>query len=179
MVKNNLIWIDLEMTGLDPDIDQIIEIATVITDKNLKILCEGPSLAIAQNKLVLNSMNEWNKDIHKKNGLLKLVKKSDVNLKKAELLTINFIKQWVLEKKSPMCGNSISTDKIFLRKYMPQLLSYFHYRSIDVSTIKELIKMWDIKNCHYTKKISCHRALDDIYESIKELVFYKKLFFKL
>lgn len=179
MNENNLIWIDLEMTGLNPIKDKIIEIATLITDFNLKILDEGPEIAIKQNKSTLHSMHEWNKNINHKNGLLNLVKKSKINTKQAELMTINFIKKWVPEKASPICGNSISNDKHFLQKYMPKLLSYFHYRCIDVSTIKELIRIWKIKKYKYIKKLSEHRAMNDIKESVKELIFYKKNFFNL
>lgn len=174
--KENLIWIDLEMTGLNPKKDYIIEIATVVTDKHLNILKIGPDLVIKQNNLILNSMNEWNKSIHTKSGLIKIVKNSICTIKSAEQQTINFLEKIVPINVSPMCGNSISNDRIFLGKYMPELLSYFHYRSIDVSSLKELVRIWKPNIAIKFKKKSCHRALKDIYESINELIFYRKHF---
>lgn len=177
--KNNLIWIDLEMTGLNIYKDHIIEIATLITDINLKILDKGPCLVIKQKKSVLHEMNNWNKQIHTESGLIKLIKKSNCTLSNAEKQTINFLKKWVPKKISPMCGNSISNDRLFLNKYMPELLSYFHYRSIDVSTIKELVRLWNPKISNNIKKNNTHRALDDIYESINELMFYRENFIRI
>lgn len=174
--KNNLIWIDLEMTGLNPEKHKIIEISVVITNQYLKILSIGPLIQIYQNKNILSIMNQWNKKIHKKNNLINKVKNSQFNENKAEIEILKFIQQWVPKKKSPMCGNTISQDRRFLFKYMSKLESYFHYRHIDVSSIKELIKRWNpeiIKK--YTKK-KTHTALFDIYNSINELKFYKNFF---
>lgn len=174
--KNNLIWIDLEMTGLNVESDAIIEIATVITDKNLNILAEGPSLAIHQSNNILDNMNDWCIEQHGKSGLTQSVKNSDITLKEAEQQTINFLQQWVKEGASPMCGNSICQDRRFLAKYMPQLEQFFHYRHIDVSTIKELAVRWT--ELAEIKKDSNHLALDDIYDSINELKYYKEYFIK-
>lgn len=175
--KNNLIWLDLEMTGLDPFKDRILEIATIITDKNLKILAEGPNIAIYQINSILSSMNDWNINIHNKNGLLNRVKTSSYNETRAEQETLKFLKKWSLKNTSPICGNSIYNDRFFLLQYMPKLFSYFHYRSIDVSSIKELFKLWNNnKNINFLK-IKKHTAKHDIYESINELKFYRKNFF--
>lgn len=175
--KNNLIWIDLEMTGLDINKDQIIEIATLITDKHLNILDIGPDLVISQNNKILDSMNQWNKNTHSKSGLLKLVKESVCTLKQAEIKTIDFLKKWVIPNSSPMCGNSIYHDRLFLNKYMPNLFLYFHYRSIDVSTVKSLIEFWKPELFNKIKKINKHRAMSDITESLNELIFYRKYIF--
>lgn len=177
--KNNLIWIDLEMTGLNPNKDHIIEIATLVTNNNLEILEKGPCLAIYQNFKVLNSMNEWNKNIHTKNGLINRVKKSLYDIKKAELLTIDFFKKWVPLGYSPMCGSSVSNDRCFLNKYMPDLLNYFHYRCIDVSSLKELFNIWRPKDKIKIKKLIEHKAMNDIYNSINELIFYRDNFIKI
>lgn len=177
--KKNLIWIDLEMTGLNLNKDHIIEIATLVTNDNLEILEEGPCLAIHQKSEILNSMNEWNKNIHIKNGLIDKVKKSFYNVKKAELSTINFLKKWIPSGYSPMCGSSVSNDRFFLSKYMPNLLNYFHYRSIDVSSLKELFKIWRPNHKIQIKKLIKHKAINDIYNSINELVFYRDNFIKI
>ncbi|WP_343182515.1 oligoribonuclease [Buchnera aphidicola] len=176
--KNNLIWIDLEMTGLNPNIHKIIEIATVITTQQLNILSVGPSIPIYQNKKIIGLMNNWNKTIHKKNNLLNKIKNSQYQEIDAENETLNFIKQWVPYQCSPMCGNTISQDRRFLVKYMPRLASYFHYRHIDVSTLSELAKRWNPKILKLLKKNNKHTALFDIYDSINELKFYKKKFIK-
>ena len=174
----NLIWIDLEMTGLDPDNDLIIEIATVITDKNLNILAEGPVIAVHQSDEALAAMDEWNQKHHSESGLTERVKQSGISTAEAEAQTLMFVKQWLPAKTSPICGNSIGQDRRFLYRHMPELESFFHYRNLDVSTVKELAARWApaLKD-GFTKK-SAHRALDDIVESIEELKYYRQHFFK-
>jgi len=174
----HLIWIDLEMTGLNPDSDLIIEIATVITDKDLNILAQGPVLAVHQSDAALAAMDEWNQKHHGESGLIDRVKASTINEAEAERLTIEFLKQWVPENTSPICGNSIGQDRRFLVRYMPKLEAYFHYRNIDVSTLKELAARWapEVKNGF--NKVSTHQALDDIIESIEELRYYREHFIK-
>ncbi|QCI19082.1 oligoribonuclease [Buchnera aphidicola] len=176
-LNQNLIWIDLEMTGLNPKIHRIIEIATLITDEKLNILAKGPVFAIHQREKHILLMNEWNKKTHTKTGLIERVKKSTYNESLAESETIFFLKKWVDIKSSPMCGNSVYQDRRFLNEYMPNLENYFHYRCIDVSTIKELVYRWYPKIKKFkTKK---HTALNDIQESIMELHFYKETFFSI
>ncbi|WP_343128176.1 oligoribonuclease [Buchnera aphidicola (Takecallis taiwana)] len=175
---NNLIWIDLEMTGLNPDKHRIIEISTVITNANINIIAVGPCIPIHQHPKHLSLMNTWNRKTHTKTNLINKIQTSRYNEKKAEQEILNFIKQWVPNKKSPMCGNTISQDRRFLLKYMPKLESYFHYRHIDISTIKELLKRWYPNLIHTQKKTNQHIALFDIYNSIDELIFYKKFFIK-
>ena len=174
----HLIWIDLEMTGLNPDSDLIIEIATVVTDKELTILAQGPVLAVHQSDAALAAMDDWNQKHHGQSGLIDRVKASTINEAEAERLTIEFLKQWVPENTSPICGNSIGQDRRFLVRYMPKLEAYFHYRNIDVSTLKELAARWapEVKNGF--NKESTHQALDDIIESIEELRYYRKHFIK-
>jgi oligoribonuclease len=176
--SQHLIWIDLEMTGLDPDNDLIIEIATVVTDKDLHILAQGPVLAVHQSDAVLAAMDEWNQKHHGQSGLIDRVKASTIDEAEAERLTIEFLKQWVPENTSPICGNSIGQDRRFLYRYMPKLEAYFHYRNIDVSTLKELAARWapEVKNGF--NKESTHQALDDIIESIEELRYYREHFIK-
>jgi oligoribonuclease len=174
--SDRLIWIDLEMTGLNPDQDVIIEIATIITDKELTILAQGPVLAIHQSDAVLAAMDDWNRQHHGQSGLTKRVKASDIDDAEAERQTLEFLKQWVPERVSPMCGNTIGQDRRFLFRYMPQLEAYFHYRSIDVSTLKELAARWAPELKDGFNKVSSHRALDDIKESIDELKFYREHF---
>ena len=173
-----LIWIDLEMTGLNPDIDVIIEIATVVTDKDLNILAQGPVLAVYQSDEILANMDEWNQKHHGASGLINRVKSSRINDIEAERLTIEFLKQWVPENTSPICGNSIGQDRRFLYRYMPKLENYFHYRNIDVSTLKELAARWAPEVKEGFNKESTHQALDDIIESIEELRYYRENFIR-
>ena len=173
-----LIWIDLEMTGLNPDIDVIIEIATVVTDKDLNILAQGPVLAVYQSDEILANMDEWNQKHHGASGLINRVKSSRINDIEAERLTIEFLKQWVPENTSPICGNSIGQDRRFLYRYMPKHEAYFHYRNIDVSTLKELAARWAPEVKDGFNKESTHQALDDIIESIEELRYYRENFIR-
>ena len=175
----NLIWIDLEMTGLDPLNDQIIEIATLITDSQLNVLAEGPNLAIHLSDDILTKMNEWNTKQHNQSGLVERVKQSTITLAQAEAETLAFIAKYVTERASPMCGNTVCQDRRFLNRLMPQLEAYFHYRHLDVSTVKELAKMWAPTVFKGLNKESKHLALDDIKESIMELRYYRDHFFKL
>ena len=174
--KQNLIWIDLEMTGLDPEKERIIEIATIVTDKDLNILAEGPVLAIKQSDELLAKMSDWCVKTHTENGLIERVKNSKLTERAAELQTIDFLKRWVPKGASPICGNSVPQDKRFLYKYMPDLADYFHYRHLDVSTLKELANRWKPEILTQFKK---RKALDDIRESINELKFYREHFIKL
>jgi oligoribonuclease len=175
---SHLIWIDLEMTGLDPDNDLIIEIATIVTDKNLNVLAQGPVLAVHQSDAALAAMDDWNQHHHGQSGLIKRVKESAIDDAEAERQTLEFIKQWVPEKASPICGNSIGQDRRFLCRYMPKLEAYFHYRNIDVSTLKELAARWAPHIKDGFKKQSTHQALDDIIESIEELRYYRDHFIR-
>ncbi len=177
--ENNLIWIDLEMTGLDPDKDVIIEIATLITDADLNILAEGPTYAVHQPDSILDTMDEWNTNQHGKSGLTQRVRDSKISPAQAEADTIAFLEQWVPKGKSPICGNSICQDRRFLVRGMPQLEAYFHYRNLDVSTVKELARRWRPDVLAGVKKSSAHLALDDIKDSIAELQHYRDTFFKL
>lgn len=173
---NNLIWIDLEMTGLDPEQDRIIEIATLVTDSALNVLGEGPVLAVHQSDTLLAGMDAWNTRQHTHSGLVKRVNASLITELQAEEQTIAFLKQFVGEGKSPMCGNSICQDRRFLYRYMPRLAAFFHYRNLDVSTLKELVKRWRPDLLSGLTKQSKHLAMDDIKESIEELVYYRKHF---
>lgn len=176
---NNLIWLDLEMTGLDPKTDLILEIATIVTDSQLNILAEGPAFAIKQTDHVLNNMNPWCIEQHGKSGLTARCRASNVSLAEAEQATLAFLQQYVSAGKSPMCGNSIGQDRRFLAEYAPTLEAFFHYRNLDVSTIKELAKRWHPDVAALVKKSGSHLAMDDIRESIAELVVYQQHFFKL
>lgn len=172
-----MVWIDMEMTGLDPEKDRIIEIATIITDGQLNILAEGPDLVIHQPASILKGMDEWNQDHHSKSGLLDLIKVSTMTVKKAEQLTLDLIKEFCNPKKAPLCGNSVHHDRRFLARYMPAIDRYLHYRHVDVSTIKSLVARWYPKD-KMPAKGKAHRALSDIRESIEELKFYRGRYFK-
>ncbi len=171
---DNLIWIDLEMTGLYPDTDRIIEIAVIVTDAQLNHRIEGPVFAIHQSDATLDAMDAWNKGTHGKSGLVDRVKASTVDEAGAEAQVIEFLKQYVPKGKSPMCGNSICQDRRFLAKTMPKLEDFFHYRNLDVSTLKELAKRWKPEILAGFKKAQAHTALADIIESIDELVYYRE-----
>jgi oligoribonuclease len=172
----NLIWIDLEMTGLFPDRDRIIEIAVVVTDAQLTQRAEGPVFAIHQSDATLDAMDAWNKGTHGRSGLIDRVKASTVDEAQAQAAVIEWLKQYVGAGKSPMCGNSICQDRRFLANYMPQLESFFHYRNLDVSTLKELARRWKPAALEGFKKAQKHTALADIHESIDELLHYRKTF---
>ncbi|MFT5083892.1 MAG: oligoribonuclease [Lentisphaeria bacterium] len=172
----NLVWLDLEMTGLVPERDVIIEIATVVTDENLLELAVGPVIAIRQADVVLAAMDEWNTNQHGGSGLVTRIKESDFSTRDAELATLEFLSQWVPEGKSPMCGNSIGQDRRFLARYMPQLEVYFHYRNLDVSTLKELAARWKPAILQGFSKQGNHLALDDVRDSISELKYYRDTF---
>lgn len=172
----NLIWIDLEMTGLDTLNDRIIEIATIVTDKDLSILAEGPVLAIHQPSSVLDGMDEWNTRQHGQSGLSDRVRNSKTTVRDAELETIAFLRDWVEPGVSPMCGNSICQDRRFMAREMPELEAYFHYRNLDVSTLKELVRRWSPKILGGLQKKSTHLAMDDIRDSIAELSYYRQHF---
>lgn len=174
--ENNLIWIDLEMTGLIPDRDTIIEIATVVTDAELNILAKGPIMAIHHSDAVLNGMDEWNTNQHGNSGLVERIKQSTTTMAAAEQATIDFLAQWVPVGKSPICGNSIGQDRRFLARYMPALESYFHYRNLDVSTLKILANLWKPELAKGFSKEGSHLAMDDILDSIAELSYYREHF---
>lgn len=180
MTKNtdNLIWIDLEMTGLDAEKERIIEIATIVTDPQLNVLAEGPVFAIHQSDELLKNMDSWNTKQHNSSGLVARVKASTVTEEEAEAKTLEFLKQYVPAGKSPMCGNTVHQDRRFLLKYMPALERFFHYRLIDVSTLKELSLRWAPQVYAGLAKESKHLALDDIRESIEELKYYRENLFK-
>ncbi|MDH0868096.1 oligoribonuclease [Mitsuaria sp. GD03876] len=175
----NLIWIDLEMTGLFPDKDRIIEIAVVVTDAHLKVRVEGPVFAIHQSDATLDGMDAWNKGTHGKSGLIDRVKASTIAEADAEQQVIDFLKAYVPAGKSPMCGNSICQDRRFLANYMPKLEDFFHYRNLDVSTLKELARRWKPAAMEGFKKAQKHTALADIHESVDELIHYREQFLKL
>ncbi|QIR13610.1 oligoribonuclease [Shewanella aestuarii] len=176
---NNLIWVDLEMTGLEPEVDRIIEIATLVTDQELNIIAQGPVLAIHQSDEVLAGMDDWNQKHHGESGLIDRVKASQYSEQDAIELTIKFLADYVPKGKSPMCGNSIGQDRRFLNKYMLELEDYFHYRNIDVSTIKELVRRWSPETMNGFSKKNTHQALEDIKESIAELQYYRSQVFKI
>jgi oligoribonuclease len=177
--KTNLIWIDLEMTGLIPEHDVIIEIATVVTDAQLNVVDEGPSIAIHQSNELLDGMDEWNTNQHNHSGLVKRVQESKISIAEAESQTLNFLMKYVDLGASPMCGNSICQDRRFLYNYMPDLEKFFHYRHIDVSTLKELVVRWKPNIISTSYKKSRHLALSDIYDSIDELKHYREHFIAL
>ncbi|CAL4324791.1 Oligoribonuclease [Buchnera aphidicola (Periphyllus testudinaceus)] len=177
--KNNLIWIDLEMTGLCYKKNRILEIAVVITDKNLKILTEDFVICIYQSLKKIEKMNDWNKKTHFHSGLIKKVRESKYTEFSAEKKILKFLKKWTIPKKSPICGNTVWKDREFLKKYMPKIEKHLHYRNLDISTIKELYYRWKSNYLPTTQKKNKHSALYDIKQSIKELLFYKKNFFNL
>ncbi|MES2072469.1 MAG: oligoribonuclease [Pseudomonadota bacterium] len=174
----NLVWLDMEMTGLDPDTDRIIEVAVVVTDSQLNILGEGPVFAIHQSDEVLDKMDAWNKGTHGRSGLIERVKTSTVTEADAEVALIEFLKKYVPAGKSPMCGNTICQDRRFMARGMPKLEAFFHYRNLDVSTLKELCKRWKPELASGFKKHQKHTALADIIESIEELKYYREHFIK-
>jgi len=176
--ERHLVWMDLEMTGLDPDRDTILEIATLITDGSLAVLAEGPVLAVAQPPEVLERMDQWNREHHGASGLIGRVAASTISMYEAEARTLEFVQRYCAERVSPLCGNSIYQDRRFLARYMPTLEHYLHYRNIDVSTVKELVRRWYPDGTQPPEKKHAHLALDDIRESIAELRFYREHYFK-
>jgi len=176
---DRLVWIDLEMTGLDPERERIIEIASIVTDAELNIVAEGPVIAVHQPDSLLNAMDEWCTRTHGESGLIRRVRESRTDEAEAEQQTLAFLKQYVEPGQSPLCGNSIGQDRRFLVRYMPQLEAFFHYRNLDVSTIKELARRWRPDILAGVKKKGSHLALDDIRDSINELRHYREHFFRL
>lgn len=175
--KPHLIWLDLEMTGLDPNKYTIVEIATIITDSHLNILAEGPEIAIRHNQKTLKNMEKWSFDTHTKSGLLKRIKASTIGIEEAESQTLEFVRTYCSKNKSPLCGNSIGHDRRFLERYMTKFFDFLHYRNVDVSTVKELIKRWYTHGPTPPEKAGKHLALHDIRESIEELKFYRDNYF--
>ncbi|MGK0410301.1 MAG: oligoribonuclease [Shewanella psychromarinicola] len=176
---NNLIWVDLEMTGLEPAVDRVIEIATLVTDQDLNIIAQGPVLAIYQTDAALAGMDDWNQKHHGQSGLIDRVRASKCSEQDAITQTIDFLSQYVPKGASPMCGNSIGQDRRFMNKYMSELEEYFHYRNVDVSTIKELVRRWSPETMNGFSKKNTHQALEDIKESIAEMQFYRTEVFKI
>ena len=177
--SENLVWMDLEMTGLDPEVERILEIATIITDSSLNVIAEGPVFCVTQPQSLLDAMDDWNTSHQTASGLVDRVKREGVSEQVAAAQTLAFIQQYVEPGQSPLCGNSIGQDRRFLVKYMPGLESYLHYRNIDVSTVKELAVRWRPDVHQSIKKTGAHRAVDDIRESIAELQVYRQQFFRL
>lgn len=174
-----LVWIDLEMTGLDPDKERIIEVATLITDGELNLIAEGPVIAVKQPDALLGAMDDWNTKTHGESGLIERVKASTVDTATAERQTLDFLKRYVAPDSSPVCGNSVHQDRRFLEREMPELLAFFHYRNLDVSTLKELAKRWNPEALRGFEKRNTHQALDDIRESVAELRHYRRTFLNL
>ncbi len=172
----NLVWMDLEMTGLDPEWDRIIEIATIVTDAELNVIEQGPVLAIKQSDSLLNGMDEWNTRTHNETGLVKRVQASTISEADAEAQTLEFLEKHIHPNVSPLCGNSICQDRRFLYRYMPKISEFLHYRNIDVTSVKELAQRWNPKIVSGYKKGGTHKALDDITDSINELRYYRKHF---
>ncbi|MCB8889662.1 oligoribonuclease [Vreelandella malpeensis] len=177
--RDLLVWIDLEMTGLDPNIERIIEVATLITDADLNVIAEGPVIAVRQPESLLAGMDAWNQKTHGESGLVARVRASDKDSAAAERETLDFLRQYVEPGSSPMCGNSIHQDRRFLEREMPALWAFFHYRNLDVSSVKELAKRWNPAALEGFEKRNVHLAMDDIKESIAELAHYRKTFLKL
>ena len=177
--QNHLIWLDMEMTGLNPDSDRIIEMAMVVTNSKLEVIAEGPVIAVHQPDAVLEGMDEWNKNTHGRSGLIERVKASTISEAEAEATYLEFMKQYVPSRTTPMCGNSIGQDRRFMARYMPTLEGYFHYRYLDVSTLKELARRWKPEILDGFKKQGTHQAMDDIRESVAELSYYRENFIKL
>lgn len=174
-----LVWIDMEMTGLDPDVDAILEIASLVTDNDLTVLAEGPVLAIHQAEQLLAGMDAWNVEHHTASGLVERVRRSPVSVTEAQALTLGFVQRYAEKHAAPLCGNTVWQDRRFLKRYMPTLEDWLHYRIVDVSTVKELARRWKPELVERFKKRNTHRALDDIRESVAELKYYRDVFFAL
>jgi oligoribonuclease len=177
--QNNLVWLDMEMTGLDPDRDHVIEVAMVITDSQLNVVAEGPVIAVHQPDSVLDAMDEWNTNTHGRSGLTDRVRASTIDEAAASAIYLEWLKQYVPTRTSPMCGNSICQDRRFMARWMPELEAWFHYRNLDVSTLKELARRWHPEVFKGVQKRGAHTALADILESIEELRHYRQTFLKL
>lgn len=175
--EDNLVWIDMEMSGLNAQTDEVLEVAVIVTDSELNILAEGPNLVIGHPAKLFDSMDEWNQKHHVQSGLWEKVVRSEVSVEQAEKAILDFLKPYTLERKNPLCGNSIAQDRMFIIRHMPKLDAYLHYRMIDVSSIKELTRRWYPNSQAQLAKKNMHRALDDIRESIEELKFYRSHFF--
>lgn len=174
-----LVWIDMEMTGLDPDVDEILEIASLVTDNNLVVIAEGPVLAVHQEEDTLARMDAWNVEHHTESGLVERVRRSPVSVTEAQALTLAFVQRHAEKHSAPLCGNTVWQDRRFLKAYMPTLEDWLHYRIVDVSTVKELARRWKPELADRFKKRNTHRALDDIRESVAELRYYRDVFFAL